>query len=47
MDPAQALVVASHTFSAPHIHPPGQAPEGEEVRIDGTDGVNAPRLPCW
>jgi len=32
VDPAHALVVASHTFSAPHVHPPGHAPEGEEVR---------------
>ena len=32
VDPAHALIVASHTFSAPHIHPPGHAPEGEEER---------------
>lgn len=32
VDPAHALVVASHTFSAPHIQPPGRAPEGEEER---------------
>jgi len=32
VDPANALVVASHTFSAPHIQPPSHAPEGEEER---------------
>ena len=32
VDPAHALIVASHTFSAPHVHPPGHAPAGEEER---------------
>jgi hypothetical protein len=32
VDPAHSLVVASHTFSAPHIQPPERAAEGEQEK---------------